>query len=220
MMADRSGQKMVGAYVDAALAERFASWARQTEGGASAAIRRMITEAIEGKPPAAPKGAGASSQVSVRLKTDERRALALVARERGTTPANWIRSLALVHLTRKPAWNESELEDLRRLAYEVAVIGSNVNQIARALNVAVQSGVFPPHQHLAAQEAAELVRSQMHRLTAAITGNYDYWGLPQDERPTPTPGARERRDALAEDAERRRKLRPRKRPARFKEDEA
>lgn len=219
-MGKRDDQTTVSTHIDKGLAERFAAMARQSDGGTSAALRRIITEAVEGKPPTAPKGAGASSQVSVRLKTDERRALALVARERGTTPANWIRSLALVHLTRKPAWNESELEDLRRLAYEVAAIGSNVNQIARALNVAVQSGVFPPHQHLAAQEAAELVRSQMHRLTAAITSNYDYWGLPQDERPTPTPGARERRDALAEDAERRRKLRPRKRPARFKEDEA
>jgi len=219
-MGKRDDQTTVSTHIDKGIAERFAAMARQSDGGTSAALRRIIIEAVEGKPPTAPKGAGASSQVSVRLKTDERRALALVARERGTTPANWIRSLALVHLTRKPAWNEGELEDLRRLAYEVAAIGSNVNQIARALNVAVQSGVFPPHQHLAAQEAAELVRSQMHRLTAAITGNYDYWGLPQDERPTPTPGARERRDALAEDAERRRKLRPRKRPARFKEDEA
>lgn len=219
-MADRSGQKMVGAYVDAALAERFAAWARQTEGGASAAIRRMITEAVEGKQPAAPAGAGASTQISVRLKTAERRALALIARERGTTPANWVRSLALVHLTRKPAWNETELEDLRMVAREVQALGGNINQIARALNVAVQSGVFPPHQHIAAQEAADFVRSQMHRLTAAITGNYDYWGLPQDERPMPTPGARERRDAEAEDAERRRKLRPRRRPARFKEDDA
>lgn len=219
-MAGRNGQELLSTWVPTDVAQAFKRQARDTEGGTSAALRRIITEAVEGKPPTAPKGAGASSQVSVRLKTDERRALALVARERGTTPANWIRSLALVHLTRKPAWNESELEDLRRVGYEVAAIGSNVNQIARALNVAVQSGVFPPHQHLAAQEAAELVRSQMHRLTAAITGNYDYWGLPQDERPTPTPGARERRDALAEDAERRRKLRPRKRPSRFKEDEA
>lgn len=211
---------MVGAYVDEALAERFAAWARQNEGGSSAALRRLITEAVDGKQPAAPAGAGASTQIGVRFKTAERRAIALIARERGTTPANWVRSLALVHLTRKPAWNETELEDLRKVAREVQALGGNINQIARALNVAVQSGVFPPHQHIAAQKAADFVRSQMHRLTAAITGNYDYWGLPQDERPMPTPGARERRDAEAEDAERRRKLRPRRRPARFKEGDA
>lgn len=218
-MPARAGQKMLGTYVDADLAERFADLARQTEGGTSAALRRLITEAVEGKPPAQPRGAGTGKQVGVRFKTNERVLLALAARERATSPANWVRSLALVHLTRKPAWNERELETLRQAAREIHAVGRNLNQIARALNVAVQSGVFPPHQHIVAQEAADFVRSQMHRMTAMITGNYDYWGLPQDERPKPAPGARKRHDAEARAAERKRKNRPRRRPARFRDDD-
>ncbi len=216
-MPAKAGQKMVGAYVDEALAERFAAWARQTDGGASAALRRMITEAVDGIPPASPAGVGTGLQIGVRLKLPERVALAEAARKRGTSPANWLRSLALVHLTRKPAWNDSQLDVLRQVAYEVLAIGRNLNQIARALNVAVQSGVFPPHQHVVAQEAADFVRSQMHRIVAMITGDYDYWGLPQDERPKPTPGARKLRDARAKEAERQRKNRPRRRPPRFRD---
>jgi uncharacterized protein YukE len=219
-MAGRNGQKMVGAYVDADLAERFAAWARQTEGGASAAMRRLIIEAIEGKPPAAPRGAGAGVQVGVRLKPAERTALAEAARHRSTTPANWLRSLAIVHLSRKPQWNAAEVEALRDLFREVRQIGNNVNQIARAMNVAVQSGVFPPHQHLAVAEAAEAVRAEMRRIVAVMSGNFDYWGHPLDERPTPLPGAVEAEDMRARRAEDQRKRRPRQRPARFREEDA
>lgn len=219
-MPAQPGQKMVGAYVDEALAERFTAWARQTEGGASAALRRMITEAVDGKPPAAPRGAGAGMQIGVRLKPAERVALSQAARERGTTPANWLRSLAIVHLARKPQWNPAEVEALRDLFGGLRQIGNNVNQIAKALNVAVQSGVFPPHQHIATVEAAEIVRAEMRRVVAIMTGNFDYWGLPLDERPTASPGAIEAEDERARVAEVKRRSRPRKRPARFKEDEA
>ena len=45
----------------------------------------------------APRGVGRGEQVGVRLKATERQALAEAARAQGTSPANWIRSLALAH---------------------------------------------------------------------------------------------------------------------------
>ena len=211
---------MVGAYMDAALAERFAGWARGTEGGASAALRRLVTEAIDGKQPAAPAGAGLGQQVSVRMKPAERALLAEVARTRATSPANWLRSLAIVHLARKPQWNVAELDALRIVARELASIGNNVNQIARALNVAVHTGQYPPHQGLAARDAAETVRYEMRRVAAMITGNFHYWGCPMDERPEPAPDAEARDTHAAKAAEKKRKGRPRRRPARFADGEA
>ncbi|MDD1453324.1 plasmid mobilization relaxosome protein MobC [Sphingomonas sp. H160509] len=219
-MAKREDQTTVSTHIDKALAERFAAMARQSDGGTSAALRRIITEAVEGKPPVAPRGAGAGLQIGVRLKPGERVALSQAARERGTTPANWLRSLAIVHLARKPQWNPAEVEALRDLFGGLRQIGNNVNQIAKALNVAVQSGVFPPHQHIATVEAAEIVRAEMRRVVAIMTGNFDYWGLPLDERPTASPGAIEAEDERARVAEVKRRSRPRKRPTRFKEDEA
>ena len=219
-MAGRNGQELLSTWVPTDVAQAFKRQARGTEGGTSAALRRIITEAVEGKPPAPPVGAGSSLQISVRLKQAERLALATVARERGTSPANWLRSLAIVHLARKPQWNPAEVEALRDLFGGLRQIGNNVNQIAKAMNVAVQSGVFPPHQHIATTEAAEIVRAEMRRVVAIMTGNFDYWGLPLDERPTASPGAIEAEDERARVAEVKRRSRPRKRPARFKEDEA
>lgn len=216
-MPAKPGQKMVGAYVEAELAERFAAWARQTEGGSSAALRRLMVEAVEGQPPAPSAGVGAGEQVGVRFKSTERAALAEVARARGTSPANWVRSLTLAHLTRRPQWNAAELEALRELFKELRRIGNNVNQIARAMNGAIESGHYPPYQGGAVREAAELIRSDMRRVVAVMTGNFDYWGLPDAEHPTAAPGAVARGDAQAAAAEQRRKNRPRRRPARFGE---
>ena len=216
-MTGRNGQELLSTWVPAELAQAFKTAARGSQGGTSAALRRLVTEAVTNKPPAAPAGAGTGYQVGVRLKPQERVALASAARSHGTSPANWLRALALVHLARKPQWNAAELDELRELFKELRRIGSNVNQIARALNVAVQSGVYPPHQGIAAQQAAEAIRDDMRRVVGMMTGNFDYWGLPYDERPRPDPEAVARADATARAAEDRRRARPRRRPTRFTE---
>ena len=228
-MPAKPGQKMIGAYVDPALAERFQAFARQTDGGTAGALRRLMASAVEGGPAQglhgasslqtlAPAGSGRGPQVRVRLMTTERHALDEAAKARGTTPANWVRSLAIVHLAGKPQWNSAELDALRELAREIAAIGNNVNQIAHALNVAVHTGQYPPGQGDAAREAAELVRFELRRLAAVMTGNFDYWGLPDAQRPTAAAGAVERANAEAQLAEAKRKNRPRRRPARFTGD--
>lgn len=228
-MPAKPGQKMIGTYVDPALAERFQAFARQTDGGSAGALRRLIVSALDGSDAEglhgaspvrmlAPAGTGRGAQIGIRLKTAERRALNEAAEAHGTTPANWVRSLAIVHLAGVPQWNPTELEALRELAREVAAIGNNVNQIAHAANVAVHTGEYPPDQGVAAREAVELVRVELRRLAAVMTGNFDYWGLPDAERPTAAPGALARADAEAQAAEAKRMNRPRRRPARFAGD--
>jgi len=224
-------QKMLTVPTDRALASRFEKWARATDGSTAASLRRLMAEALSGgagglhgaspaRTELAPAGVGRGKQIGFRLKAAERRALTEAAQAHGTSPANWVRSLAIVHLAAKPQWNPAELEELRSLFRELRAIGNNVNQIARALNVAVQTGEYPPHQGRAAKEAAELVRYEMRRVVAVMTGNFAYWGLPDAERPTPAPGAVERAEAEAEAAEASRKRRPRRRPIRFEDGEA
>ena len=213
-MAGRNGQEMVGTYVRAELAASFRAWARSIEGGAAAALRRLIAEAVEGREPEPPPGAS-GHQVLVRLKDAERLALLRAANARSTTPANWLRSLAIVHLGRRPQWDAGEAEALRRIGEELRRIGNNVNQIARALNVAAHTGEYPPHQGQAAAEAASEVRAEMRRLVAIYTGNFDYWGLPDAERPSAASGAFEVQQQREEMARDKRRLRARRRPQAF-----
>jgi hypothetical protein len=207
---------MVGAYVDRDLAERFKAWARSTEGGASAALRKFMASAIDGKEPLSPVGT-AGYRVTVRLKDAERLALLQAATARNTTPTNWLRSLAILHLGRRPQWNGSEVTELRAIFTELRKIGTNLNQIARALNVASLSGEYPSGQGDAAFEAVEVLRRETRRVVAVMTGNFDYWGLPDAERPTAAYGAKVRDLDATEDERRKIRLRPRRRPTRFQE---
>ena len=219
-MSGRNGQQLLSTWVPAELAEAFKAQARVTDGGASAALRCLVAEVVGAKAPA-PRGVGRGQQIGVRFKPAERLALAEAADAQGSSPAHWLRSLALVHLSRRPQWNLAELDALRDLAREIRAIGNNVNQIAHAMNVAVQSGECPPHGGIVAREAreaSELVRFELRRLAAVMTGNFDYWGLPDAKRPTAAPGAVERADAEAQTAEAKRKSRPRRRPAKFAGD--
>jgi Bacterial mobilisation protein (MobC) len=231
-MTGRNGQELLSTWVPAELAAAFKALARQSEGGAAGALRRMIAQAVDQEKPGeglhgarasaqaaiAPRGVGRGEQIGVRLKAAERAALAEAAQKQGTSPANWLRSLALVHLARRPQWNRAELDALRELFRELRAIGNNVNQMAHALNIAVQTEQYPPGQGIAAREAAELIRLEMRRVVALMTGNFDYWGLPDAERPTAAPGALARAEAEAQAAELKRKRSPRRRPARFADE--
>lgn len=217
-MAGRNGQELLSTWVPADLAIRFKAWARGRAGGASAELRRMVTEVVDDCGPAPPSGS-TGQQVSVRLKDAERVALLRAAKARATTPANWLRSLAIVHLGRRPQWHDTEAVQLREIGMEIRRIGNNVNQIARAINVAAQTGEYPPYQGEAAREAVEEVRVELRRLMAIYSGNFDYWGLPDAERPTSLPGMEEREQAREAAEKARRRLRPRRRPPVFVEDE-
>lgn len=212
-MPRRPDQTTLSTHIDRDLAARFQAWARGTEGGTSAALRRIISEAVDGKPAAAPAGAGQGQQVGVRFKPSERQMLSEAAHSRATTPAAWLRSLALVHLARTPQWNSSELDELRDVFRELRRIGNNVNQIARALNVAAHNGEYPLYQREEARAAAERVRFEMRRVVSMMTGNFDYWGLPDADCPTAAVGAEVRDEELSRLERRALKSRARYRPS-------
>ena len=211
------GHKRIVTYLDGELAEGFERLSRQTDGSVSAALRRLIALVMNGQKPLPPRGVGQGKQVGVRLKKAERQALKVAAEARGVTPASWVRSLVLVHLARQPQWNSAELDVLRDLSRQLGAIGNNINQMAYAINLAVHTGDYAPRQGVAAREAAEIIRFELRRVAAVVTGNFDYWGLPEAEKPTAMPGAVEYADALARIAEADRRSRPRRRPRRFAE---
>ncbi len=217
-MAGRNGQELLSAWVPSELAEAFRGWARAQAGGASAALRGLVAQAVTGEAPAAPPGPGAGYRLTVRLQEAERAALLAASKARGVTPSTWVRALAVAHLARKPQWNPAEVDALRDLFAEVRRIGANVNQVARAMNVAVARGEYPSRQGEAVKEAAELVRSEMRRVVAVMSGNWDYWGLPWADRPVPAPGAEEREHERTRAEAAQRRLRPRRRPKRFRDD--
>ncbi len=210
----RNGKERIAFFLDVDVAERFRAAARLKDGGMSQALVRMIGSEIGDEKAVAPRALGTGDAVMIRLKGTERYALNRTADAAGMTPAAWVRSLALVHLTKKPEWNPEDREALRAIGRELRKIGTNVNQIAHAANAAAQVGLCPPGQGDAALQAAELIGFEMRRLAGVVTGNFDYWGLPDEERPTAKRGALGRlkvqEDRVASQRKAKLKVRPRK----------
>jgi hypothetical protein len=69
----------------------------------------------------------------------------------------------------------------------LARIGSNVNQIARAMNVAVLKGEYAAGQGSEAREAATEVKRTIAQLAGMVGRDLDYWGADtKSELPAPT----------------------------------
>ncbi|MGG5889494.1 MobC family plasmid mobilization relaxosome protein [Falsiroseomonas sp. HC035] len=209
------GKTLLNAYVDRDLADRFKAWARP-QGGVSAALRCVIQGAVAEHEPEPPPGA-AGFHVTVRLRERERELLLAAAQVRGMPVAAYLRSLAVVHLAGRPQWSPVEVEALRELGSEVRRIGNNVNQIARALNVAVHKGEYPAGQGSEAKEAARLVRAELRRLLAIYTGNLERWGQAAKDAEQVPRGLLSKAEAEEREGRERAKRRPKlRRPSPFK----
>lgn len=75
-----------------------------------------------------------SARVYVRLRSDDRLLLEARASARGMRPATYISVLTRCHLRQLPPLPKEELLTLKRSISELAAIGRNLNQIARAAN--------------------------------------------------------------------------------------
>ena len=79
---------------------------------------------------------------------------------------------------------------------------------------------FQGIQKIRRRAPTELVRYEVRRVAAVMTGNFDYWGLPSDQRPKARPGAVELATLQAELAEAKRRERQRNQSRRrYSEDE-
>ena len=75
-----------------------------------------------------------SNRVYIRLRPDDRLLLDARAEVRGMRPATYVSVLTRSHLRRLAPLPKDELLALRRSIGELAAIGRNINQIARAAN--------------------------------------------------------------------------------------
>lgn len=75
-----------------------------------------------------------SGRVYLRLRKDDERLLHARAAARGMRPATYVAVLTRAHLHRLAPLPKDELLALRRTIAELAAIGRNINQIARAAN--------------------------------------------------------------------------------------
>lgn len=109
---------------------------RELESLASAGTEGIVVPSAAASGPCRPKERAktCSNRVYIRLRPDDRLLLDARAEARGMRPATFVSVLTRSHLRRLAPLPKDELLELRRSIGELAAIGRNINQIARAAN--------------------------------------------------------------------------------------
>ena len=124
--------------------DAFSQYARSREQSAPAALRAIVQQVVasariepeELEIPKAP--ALRSARVATRFSIEEMTELKRQARDFGSVQA-WLVALARAHIVPgRPQFTDEALQALYASNRELAAIGRNVNQIARALNLDLQ----------------------------------------------------------------------------------
>ncbi|MBN6206123.1 plasmid mobilization relaxosome protein MobC [Ralstonia pickettii] len=147
----------------------------------SAAFRQIVQSLLtkQGEPPALAVASDEPEKATVRKKISltpsEASHVEAVAQAEGFSSTRWIVALIRSRLTQAPQFGQRELELLAESNYQLLKIGSNLNQITKALNTS-------PEAHRAVKvEAIEKldgwIRNHAKTVSAAITANVARWRI-------------------------------------------
>ncbi|RAK52651.1 plasmid mobilization relaxosome protein MobC [Phenylobacterium deserti] len=152
-------------------------------GGRSAWLAQLVLSAVarEGGGCGAAAGearrlaGGRSARLMVRLCEADAAAARAAALAMGLSRSAWAAGLVAAHLRGRPCFGRDEARALLAIQGELRRIGVNVNQIARALNVAVLEGRVLELELSAVADLRAELRAQMGGLRAAVAGNLAAW---------------------------------------------
>jgi len=157
------------------VAARFAALAI-AEGGKSALLRRLITDALNMRTPgAAPLPIGRPEKVTVRFRDSEMRQLADIAQRRGMSRTGWIVALVRSRLASPVQLSADEREALRTIVRELNRIGANINQIARAANGGYRQNGAVECAQSEIRETRVVIEGALAELRRIFDDNADYW---------------------------------------------
>lgn len=157
---------------------RFAGKAKESNLSESELLRVTVMNRLESKTENAlpatsdPENVG-GDRMTVWLPHGLKEAIKTRAKKRGMLPSRWMASLAQFNITQVPVLNEDEVSALRISNRELAAIGRNINQIARALNAPLQNKDRVPLRHL--EELAQAVTKNRATIAGVIRGIKNTW---------------------------------------------
>lgn len=114
-----------------------------------------------------------SRRIELRLQLGERLAINELADAGQSSAQNFLVNLIRGYLTRKPALLGIELTELRKANHQLSVVGSNLNQIARALNAGQNRSV----ERTLIENLAVAVKKQTRATRDVLAANISRWDI-------------------------------------------
>lgn len=116
-----------------------------------------------------------SGKVTMRFTERERREILERAKQEGfPNRTNWATAVILASLHREPVLNDREVGILRKSNRELAAIGRNLNQIARALNIEFRDSDKLKLDGI--EKLAERIEQHKDLVADLLTRNMSRWG--------------------------------------------
>lgn len=139
-------------------------------------LRKMIIKVSGGAEVTSPasKREPKTGKVTVRLTESERvKLLDKIEREGYENPTKWTTALVRAALHREPVLTDDELAALRESNRELAAIGRNLNQVARALNIEFRESDKLKQE--AIEKMAERIDQHKEQVAALLNRNMSRW---------------------------------------------
>lgn len=171
---------VLGAAVDADRKAEFEALAQARSISASRLLGVLIDEFLQRAPPLPPGPLPPASrtkteEVSVRLTPYHYVALQHLADARSWSRSTYLANLFYIHLDAKPRFAVDEVAALRQLARQLADMGRNVNQIAKALHCSLDNA------HMAMALDFDVLRMALEVENSVVKdlvrGNLEGWGV-------------------------------------------
>lgn len=116
-----------------------------------------------------------SERLYARLTPTEYAGVLARATAVGMTPYTWTMRLIRAHLTREPQLDADELRALREATGELSYVGRNLNQVARAVNLNLNTRDKVAKELI--EEVNSIVKVQRERIKAVLDQNINRWGV-------------------------------------------
>ena len=132
---------LIKAEVDALIKKRFHRKAKESDMTESELLRAVVMVIIDDAnddnlPVAVDLEKSDTERVRLRLPRFLMDAVREKAKAKGMAPNRWLGALVQSNLTKQPVMSDAELMALQASSRELAAIGRNINQMAKALNEA------------------------------------------------------------------------------------
>jgi hypothetical protein len=172
--------KRISAWVEKELKEAFVK-AAKAHGNTESGLLGLLVGTFLKRNPALPDQSAddecetKTDRVTVRFTRNEGRELHRLASARGLKRSAYLGGLFRAQATREPYFSEDEIGALREANRQLAAIGRNVNQIAKALNTSLDQADIAKAFEYGQMKA--LLDEHRQEVKALIRANLKSWGV-------------------------------------------
>lgn len=174
--------KRISAWVDETTKQAFIRLARGQGNSESGLLGLLIEKVLAKNSPTeddqAPDATGSEimeDRVTVRFPSTDWQELQRRCSGRGLKPSAYLRNLFRTHASQAPYFTDAEIDVLREANHQLASLGRNINQIAKALNTSLNDS--DNAKAFEYEQMKGLIDSHRETVKALIRANLQAWGI-------------------------------------------